>query len=67
MLTTRIWYEVLRPLYRNPSSSRAPNKTMDVHVKSEGFDAIGFEESVWNTAGGGKHTEDIYVSSHMTD
>jgi hypothetical protein len=40
---------------------------MDVHVKSEGFDTIGFEESVSNTTGGEKYDEDIYVSSHMTD
>jgi hypothetical protein len=35
--------------------------------KSEGFDAIGFEESVWKRAGGGKYAEDIYVSAHVDD
>ena len=65
MLTTRILYQVLRPLYRNPSSPRAPHKTMDALVKSEGFDAIGFEESVWKRAGG-KYAEDIMCPAHMT-
>jgi hypothetical protein len=41
-----IVYEVLRPLYGNPSSPRELHKTMDAFFKSEGFDTIGFEESV---------------------
>jgi hypothetical protein len=45
-----IVYEVLRPLYGNPSSSRALHKTMDASFKSKGFDTIGFEESVWKRA-----------------
>jgi hypothetical protein len=40
---------------------------MDALVKSEGFDDIGFEESVRKRADGGKYAEDIYVSSQMTD
>ena len=28
---------------------------------------IGFEESVWKRAGGGKYSEDIYVSAHVDD
>jgi hypothetical protein len=39
-------YEVLKPLYGSPSSPRALHKTMDAYFKSEGFDTIGFEESV---------------------
>jgi hypothetical protein len=39
--------------------------------KSEGFDTIGFEESVWkrvgHPAGGGKFAEGIYVSAHVHD
>ena len=46
-----IVYEVLRPLYGNPSSPRALHKTMDAFFKSEGFDTIGFEESVWKRVG----------------
>jgi hypothetical protein len=42
-----IVYEVLRPLYGSPSSPRDLHKTMDSYFKSEGFDTIGFEESVW--------------------
>jgi hypothetical protein len=33
-----IVYEVLRPLYENPSSPRVLHKTMDAFFKSEGFD-----------------------------
>jgi hypothetical protein len=35
-----IVYEVLRPLYGNPSSPRALHKTMDAFFKSEGFDTM---------------------------
>jgi hypothetical protein len=40
---------------------------MDAFFKSEGFDTIGFEESVWKRADGGKYAEDIYVSTHVDD
>jgi hypothetical protein len=33
--------------------------------KSEGFDTIGFEQSVWVRPAGGKYSEDIYVSAHV--
>jgi hypothetical protein len=62
-----IVYEVLRPLYGNPSSPRALHETMDAFFKSEGSDTIGFEESVWKRTAGGKHAEDIYVSVHVND
>jgi hypothetical protein len=62
-----IVYEVLRPLYGSPSSPRALHKTMDAYFKSEGFDTIGFEESVWLRPAGGKYSEDIYVSAHVDD
>jgi hypothetical protein len=62
-----IVYEVLRPLYGSPSSPRALHKTMDAYFKSEGFDTIGFEESVWVRPAGGKYSEDIYVSAHVDD
>ena len=62
-----IVYEVLRPLYGNPSSPRDLHKTMGACFKSEGVDTIEFEESVWKRAGGGKYAEDIYVSAHVDD
>jgi hypothetical protein len=62
-----IVYEVLRPLYGNPSSPRVLHKTMDAFFKSEGFDTIGFDESVWKRAGRGKDAEDIYVSTYVDD
>jgi hypothetical protein len=40
---------------------------MDSFFKSEGSDTIGFEESVWRRADGGKYDEDIYVSDHVDD
>ena len=36
---------------------------MDAYFKFEGFDTIGFEESVWVRPAGGKYSEDIYVST----
>ena len=38
---------------------------MDVFFNSEGFDTIGFEESVWRRPAGGKYSDDIYVSVHV--
>ena len=38
---------------------------MDVFFKSEGFDTIRFEESVWERSGRGKYAEDIFVSAHV--
>jgi hypothetical protein len=40
---------------------------MDAYFKSEGFDTIGFEESVWVRPAGGKYSKDIYVSAHVDD
>ena len=60
-------YEVLKPLYGSPSSPRALHKTMDAYFKSEGFDTIGFEESVWVRPAGGKYSEEIVVSAHVDD
>ena len=40
---------------------------MDAYFKSEGFDTIGFEESVCVRPAGGKYSEDIYVSAHVDD
>ena len=62
-----IVYEVQRPLYGNPSSPRALHKTLDAYFRSEGFDHVGFEESVWMRPKGGKYNEDIYVSAHVDD
>ena len=60
-------YEVCRPLYGNPSSPRALHKTLDAYFMSEGFEHVGFEESVWVRPKGGKYGEDIYVSTHVDD
>ena len=40
---------------------------MDAYFKSEGFDTIGFEESVWVRPAGDIHSDDIYVSAHVDD
>jgi hypothetical protein len=34
---------------------------------SEGFEHVGFEESVWVRPKGGKYGEDIYVSTDVDD
>ena len=60
-------YEVCKPLYGNPSSPRALHKTLDAHFRSEGFQHVGFEESVWMRPKGGKYQEDLYVSAHVDD
>ena len=60
-------YEVCKPLYGNPSSPRALHKTLDSYFQSEGFQHVGFEESVWARPKGGKYSEDIYVSAHVDD
>jgi hypothetical protein len=39
-------YEVCRSLYGKPSSPRALHKTLDAYFMSEGFEHVGFEESV---------------------
>ena len=48
-------YKVMKPLYGSPSSPRALHKTMDAYFKSEGFDTIGFEQSVWVRPAGGNY------------
>jgi hypothetical protein len=58
-------YEVCHLLYGNPSSPRALHKTLDAYFLSEGFEHVGFEESVWVRSKGGKYGEDIYVSTHV--
>ena len=60
-------YEVCRPLYGSPSSPRALHKTLDAYFLSEGFNHVGFEESVWMRPKGGKYQEDIYISTHVDD
>jgi hypothetical protein len=47
-------YEVCRPLHGNPSSPRALHKTLDAFFLSEGFEHVGFEESVWVRPKGGR-------------
>jgi hypothetical protein len=40
---------------------------LDAYFLSEGFEHVGFEESVWVRPKGGKYGEDIYVSTHVDD
>ena len=60
-------YEVKKPLYGNPSSPRALHKTLDAYFLSEGFEHVGFEQSVRGRRKGGKYDEDIFVSVHVDD
>jgi hypothetical protein len=38
-------YELLKPFYGAPSSSRAWHKTMSGFMREEGFSTVGFEKS----------------------
>jgi hypothetical protein len=40
---------------------------LDAYFLSEGFEHVGFEESVWVRPKGGKCGEDMYVSTHVDD
>ena len=51
-------------------------KTIWVYFRSEEFDTIGFQESVWRRPAGGKYAEDIsggkyaediFASAHVDD
>ena len=63
----KVVYGVQKPLYGNPSSPRALHKTLDPYFLSEGFEHVGFEQSVWGRQKGGKCDEDIFVSVHVDD
>eukprot|EP00961_Rhodomonas_salina_P047595 639514-Rhodomonas_salina.1 len=41
-------YEVLRPLYGVPSSSRMLHLTVAKWMREQGFQTVGFEDSVWS-------------------
>ena len=60
-------YEVRCPLYGNPASQRALHKTLDAYILSEGFEHVGFEESVWVRPKSRQYEEDIHVSTRVND
>ena len=60
-------YEVLRPLYRIPSSARALHLTLSRWFKEQGFITAGFEDSVWVREAGGKYPHCLIVSAHIDD
>ena len=60
-------YEVIRPLYGIPSSARALHLTVDRYLKSEGFESLGFEDSVWVREPGGEYPHRIIFSAHIDD
>eukprot|EP00961_Rhodomonas_salina_P118705 1598013-Rhodomonas_salina.1 len=60
-------YEVLKPLYCIPNSARALHFTLDDFMKSQGFTAAGFEDSVWVCEPNEVYAEQLIVSAHIDD
>ena len=60
-------YEILKPLYGIPNSARALHFTLDNFMKSQGFVAAGFEDSVWVCESCAKYKSKIIVSAHIDD
>eukprot|EP00961_Rhodomonas_salina_P132118 1778474-Rhodomonas_salina.1 len=60
-------YEVLKPLYGIPNSARALHFTLDDFMKSQGFVAAGFEDSVWVCEPNEVYAEQLIVSAHIDD
>jgi hypothetical protein len=56
-----------RPELQLGSVSFDKDNHSSTFFKSEGFDTIDFEESVWRRPAGGKYSDDIYVSTHVDD
>jgi hypothetical protein len=62
-----IVYQVLRPLYGVPSSPRALHVTLDTWFRSQGFEHVGFEESVWRRRADSRYASDIWIGCHVDD
>ena len=60
-------YEICKPLYGIPNSARALHFTLDNFMKSQGFTAAGFEDSVWVCNPSSKYAHQIIVSAHIDD
>ena len=60
-------YEICKPLYGIPNSARALHFTLDNFMKSQGFVAAGFEDSVWVCNPSSKYAHQIIVSAHIDD
>ena len=60
-------YEVTRPLYGIPSSSRALHLTLSRWMKSQRFVTAGFEDSVWVREAGGGYDHQLVISAHIDD
>lgn len=60
-------YEVLRPLYGVPSSAHMLHLTLAKWMRGQGFQTVGFEDSVWSRPAGGRYGLRITVSAHIDD
>eukprot|EP00961_Rhodomonas_salina_P133878 1801435-Rhodomonas_salina.2 len=60
-------YEMLRPLYGVPSSACMLHLTVAKWMKEQGFQTVGFEDSVWSRPAGGRYGSRITVSAHIDD
>jgi hypothetical protein len=57
-------YEVKRPIYGMPHSGRYLHKTWSQWLKSEGFESVGYEQSMWVKKEG---NETIMPCTHVDD
>eukprot|EP00961_Rhodomonas_salina_P073459 987461-Rhodomonas_salina.2 len=60
-------YEVLKPLYDIPNLVRPLHFTLDNFMKSQGFTAAGFEDSVWVCEQNVTYDHQLIVSAHIDD
>ncbi len=57
-------YEVKKPLYGMPHSDRYLYKTWSQWLKSEGFESVGYEKSMWVKKDG---DQQIMLCTHVDD
>ena len=57
-------YEVKKPLYGMPHSGRCLHKTWSQWLKSEGFETVGYEKSMWVKKDG---DQQIMLCTHVDD
>jgi hypothetical protein len=57
-------YEVKKPLYGMPHSGRCLHKTWSQWLKSEGFESVGYEKSMWVKKDG---DQQIMLCTHVDD
>ncbi len=57
-------YEVKKPLYDMPHSDKCMHKTWSQWLKSEGFESVGYDKSMWVKKDG---DQQIMICTHVDD